>query len=188
MDGFFGSNGISDRRHTTYAVVVYLPRHLDSIVAPLREKYDPDFNIVDSHISLVYPFDIGLPLDRLTGIIKKHLERVEPIMIELDSIGDFYPVSPCIYWEVKKNLKLNELHYSLYSCLNLPLLQKVYVPHVTVAKEISNHRLVLVKDRIAAYLTREKFKAARVDLITPLAGQKWVSVGAFALRNISFLT
>jgi len=187
MDNFFSSNGISDRRHTTYAVVVYLPQHLDAIVAPLREKYDPDFNIVGSHITLVYPFDTGLPLDRLTSIIKKQLERIEPITIELDSIGDFYPVSPCIYWEVKKNPKLNELHFSLYSCLSLPLLQKVYVPHVTVAKEISNHRLVLVKDRIAAYLTPEKFKATRVDLITPLAGQKWISVSTFALRDLSFL-
>ena len=112
---------------------------------------------------------------------------MEPITIELESIGDFYPIAPCVYWEVKKNPKLNELHYSLYSCLSLPLLQKAYVPHVTVAKEISNHRLVLVKDRIAAYLTSENFKATRVDLITPLAGKKWVSVGSFPLGNLGFL-
>ena len=188
MEGIFGSNRISDRRHTTYAVIVYLPQHLDAVVAPLREKYDPDFNIVSSHITVVYPFETGLPLDRLTGLIKTQLARIDPITVELDSIGDFYPVSPCIYWEVKKNPKLNELHYSLYSCLGLPLLKKVYVPHVTVAKEISNHRLVLIKDRIAAYLASEKFDVNRVDLITPLGGQKWVSVGTFPLGNLGFLT
>jgi 2'-5' RNA ligase len=169
--------------HTRYAVVVFLPQHLDEIIAPLRERYDPIYNLVASHITLVFPFESDRPLDELTGLIRAETARHEVIPVELESIGDFYPHSPIIYWRVRKNEALNELYYRLYSCLGLPLPYKQYQPHVTVAREISNHRVMLVKDKIVSYLPHERFIADKVDLITPLSGNRWVSVRTFPLAG-----
>ncbi len=173
-----------ERRQDRYAVVVFLPRHLDEMIVPLREKYDPIYNLVASHITLVFPFESTMPLDELTGIIKAETERQPSLLIELNSIGDFYPRFPVIYWYVKENAHLTRLYFRLYSRLGLPVPHKHFLPHVTVAREISNHRVMLVKEKIVSYLPSEKFFAQKVDLITSLSGNRWVSVRTFPLNGL----
>ncbi|UCC44642.1 MAG: 2'-5' RNA ligase family protein [Candidatus Zixiibacteriota bacterium] len=164
-----------------WAVAIFLPRELDSIIAPLRERFDPDYDICASHITIVFPFESTLTLDELSQIIGDEVSRMEAVEIELELIDDFYPDSPVIYWSVKNNESLNVLHKRLYSRLDLPLPVKRYIPHVTVAREISHHRVMLVKERIVPYLSEEKFPVRSIDLISPVASHKWVSVRSFSL-------
>jgi 2'-5' RNA ligase len=175
---------LQEKRQMRYAVIIFLPQYLDEIIAPLREKYDPIYNLVAAHISLVFPFESDRPLDELTGVIRAETSKVKSFFIELDSIGDLYPHIPVIYWQVKQNEDLSNLYYRLYSRLNIPLPYKQYLPHVTVAREISTHRVVLVKEKIVSYLPHEKFLAEKIDLITPLSGNRWVSVRTFPLSEL----
>ncbi|MEW6411109.1 MAG: 2'-5' RNA ligase family protein [Candidatus Zixiibacteriota bacterium] len=186
MDRIFEYGGaLGERRRNRYAVVILLPQALHEIVAPLRERFDPLYNLVAPHITVVFPFETNLPLDELAGLIKTETDGQKSFQIQLDSIGDFYPGSPTIYWNVLKNDHLTELYYRLYSRLGIPLAQKLYQPHVTVAREISEHRLVLVKEQIASYLPREKFFASSLDLMTPLVNERWVSVRTFPFKGFS---
>lgn len=178
---FFDDKSNPERRHNQFAAVIFLPSELDQIVSPLREKYDPTYNALRSHLTLVFPFSTSRSLPWLVDAIREPLEKKKPIKIELESIGDFYPDSPYIYWSVKRNDALCELYYSLHSSLDLPLKHKRYIPHVTVAGEISLHRVMPVKDNIALHLPRESFVANAVELLTPIGDMKWVSV-----RTISF--
>ena len=162
-----------------YAVVIFVPAQLERFVAPLRERFDPDYNLVAAHVSLVYPFMTQAQVEDLSTIVSEEVSRLGPLRLHMGSIGDFYPRAPVIYWEVKKCEELNHLHKRLYARLDLPLPHRDFVPHLTVAKEISNHRVVLVKDQIASYLPDESFEVKAVDLIAPLAGYRWVSVRTF---------
>lgn len=186
MDAYYSyfPQNLQERRLSRYAVVIFLPPHLDEIIAPLREKYDPIYNLVASHITLVFPFESGRSLDEMAGIIKAETDCLATTLIELDSIGDYYPQFPVIYWKIKRNNDLNNLYYRLYSALGLPLPYKEYQPHVTVAREISHHRVMFVKDKIVSYLPTEKFFAQKIDLIAPMAGNKWVSVRTFSLSRL----
>ncbi len=177
-------HSLEERRQNRYAIVIFLPPHLDEIIAPLRKKYDPIYNLVAAHLTLVFPFESGRSLDELVRVIKAETDRQVSTLIELESIGDYYPRFPVIYWKVKPNNDLNSLYYRLYSCLGLPVPYKEYQPHITVAREISHHRVMLVKDNIASYLPGEEFFAQRVDLITPMMGNKWVSVRTFPLAGL----
>lgn len=177
-------HNLEERRQNRYAVVIFLPPYLDEIIAPLREKYDPIYNLVASHITLVFPFESGMSLDEMAGIIKAETDRQVSTLIELDSIGDYYPQFPVIYWKVKQNNDLNNLYYRLYSGLGLSLPYKEYQPHVTVAREISHYRVMFVKDRIVSYLPTEKFFAQKIDLIAPMMGNKWVSIRTFSLSGL----
>ncbi|MDF1546046.1 MAG: hypothetical protein P1R58_13210, partial [bacterium] len=78
---------------------------------------------------------------------------------------------------------LKKLYYDLTVGLGIPLPFAEYVPHVTLAREISNHRVMLVKENICAYLCREQFTAEAIDLITPLADNQWVSVRTFSFHG-----
>lgn len=184
MDHFsFIPQNVAERRQNSYCVVAFLPADLDELIQPLREKFDPLHNQVPSHLTLVFPFESRLPLNELAALIKSVTDYVISLPIELQSIGDFYPESPVIYWEARPNPQLVDL----YRQLNEKLEQKVplgeFRPHITIAREISQHRVMLVKDRIAGYLSEERFHVTRLDLISPVHGLRWVSVRTFPLSG-----
>ena len=179
----FSRSGYEESGQRQYAVVIYLPRPLEEIIAPLRERFDPEYNLISAHISLVFPFESARTLDELSEIVRAETEQLESLKIQLGSIGDFYPVAPIIFWHVKKSDVLLRLHKQLYARLGLPLPYKEFVPHVTVAKEISQHRVVLVKDEIASYLPDESFDVKALDLVSPVADDHWVSVRTFPVAS-----
>jgi 2'-5' RNA ligase len=183
MQSEFDSGKIQGPPKNIYAVVIFLPQDLDDLIFPLRQKFDPLYNKVPGHITIMFPFESNLMLNELSGIIKHELELIRPIEIELESIGDFYPRSPTIYWEVNECAPIRQLYQNLHNRLDLPVPFENFVPHVTVAREISAHRVLLVKERIVPYLPTEKFTAETIDLIVPLANEKWVSVRSFALSD-----
>lgn len=176
---------VTERRHHTYAVVILLPAELDDLIMPLRERYDPLYNLVPAHITLVFPFESRAPLDELAIAVKSETDRYRPIPIQLHSIGDFYPQSPVIYWAVRPNPPLRDLYVRLNKGLGRPNPDQEWVPHVTVAREISNHRVVFVKEKIVPYLPDEEFLATSVDLISPIQNNRWVSVRSFRLAAMS---
>jgi 2'-5' RNA ligase len=175
--------GDLEREHdpNRYAVVIFLPRPLDRVVANLREQFDPDYNIIASHVTLVFPFEADRSLEEISHVIRRETVTCEPFKIELSSIDDFYPVSPIIYWKVKKNPIIVELYKNIYTGLDLALPFKQIIPHVTVAKEISLHRVMLVKEKIVYYLSDEIFEVDAIDLVSPVADENWVSVRTFSL-------
>ncbi|MGH8015228.1 MAG: 2'-5' RNA ligase family protein [Candidatus Zixiibacteriota bacterium] len=180
-------NSISEKNSgsvkSTYAVVIFLPAHLDELIYPLRQKFDPLYNKVPGHITIVFPFETPLSLNDLSTALKHELKDIRPIEIELESIGDFYPVSPTIYWKIKSCEPVQMLYHTLHSKLDLPIPFKQFTPHVTIAREISTHRVMLVKERIVPYLPSEKFIAQSIDLVVPIAYEKWVSVRTFSLSK-----
>ena len=184
MENFFTFDGaLEDRRRNKYAVVIFLPPALNEAAAPLREQFDPLYNLVASHITLVFPFVTNRPIEELAGVIKSEADKQQSFLIQLDTVGDFYPKAPIIYWNVKENAHLYELYYRLYSGMGVPIPYKHFTPHVTIAREISDHRVMIVKEKIASYLPREKFYAGSIDLITPLVNERWVSVRTFPLKG-----
>ena len=176
-------NESQNQRKRTYAVVVLLPQHLDELIYPIREKFDPDYNRVPGHVTVVFPFDSKSSFNELSALLSYQLQNVQPFEIELDSIGDFYPHSPIIYWQVKPCEVLQKLYRNLHAQLELPIPFSNYLPHVTVAKEISSHRVMLVKERIVACLPQGKFKVLSLDLIIPIVGDRWVSARTFSLEH-----
>lgn len=183
MPGEFSTEKIEIPSESTYAIVIFLPSQLDELIYPIRQKFDPLYNKVPGHITVVFPFETIRTLNELSVIIKQELEAIRPINIELESIGDFYPVSPTIYWKINACEPMQYLYHNLHSKLELAIPFKSFIPHVTVAREISSHRVMLVKERIVPYLPNEKFIAHTVDLIVPIAYEKWVSVRSFPLSK-----
>ncbi|HKK20644.1 MAG TPA: 2'-5' RNA ligase family protein [candidate division Zixibacteria bacterium] len=183
MDNPHPLDTIRERRHQQYAMIIFLPQPLDAVIAPLRARFDPIYNLVSSHITVVFPFETMMPIEEIASTVGAEIQKQPRIHIELDSIGDFYPKSPIIYWKIKKNNELCELYYRLYARLGVPIPHKIYEPHVTVAREISDHRVMIVKEKIVSYLPNEKFRAGSIDLVTPLVNEKWVSVRTFSLSE-----
>lgn len=179
----FSSGDIEERRSKhEYAVVIYLPPPLEQIVTPLRAKFDPDYDLVAAHLSLVFPWKTERSIEEISAELSRETSQWESFTVELGTIGDFYPQVPIIYWEVENADTINRLYRRLYHCLDQALPFKDLIPHVTVAKEISPHRVMLVKDHIASYVRKEIFPVTAIDLISPVADRHWVSVRTFPIK------
>ncbi len=183
MNYSYSSTSDIENAHRQYAVLIYLPDPLERFVAPLRERFDPDYDMVSAHITLVFPWQTAVPLAELSAILASEVRQLSPVTLQLESVGDFYPEAPIIYWRVGPNDTLNRLYRELYARLDLPLPFKELIPHVTVAKEISPHRVMLVKDQIASYLPKESFEMTAVDLVSPVADHHWASVRTFPVTG-----
>lgn len=179
----YNSEDLESVSPNRYAIVIPLPEALDQLIAPIREKYDPDHGVIGSHISLVFPFQTTKTIDDVSRVVRRVTELSSPLQVELDSIADFYPSFPLIYWCVKRTPQIDELYKGLYAGLDLALPHKQFTPHVTVAREISPHRVVMIKEKIVPYLGKESFSSDTVELVSPTVTRQWVSVRSFAFKG-----
>ncbi len=166
-----------------YAVVAFLPSDLDATVSPIRSKFDPLVGAIGAHVTVVFPFGSEAPLEELSGVLRDAIEGIHAVPINLTTIGDFYPDAPVIYWAVEDNNRLKELYFRLYARLEMPIPRKNYIPHVTLAREISDSRLLQVKDEIITSLPTESFLIEALELITLLPNREWITVRKFSLGD-----
>lgn len=182
MGYFFHNPHLVDRRNSQFCIVIFLPTELNDIIKPIREKYDPSYNEIDPHVTLVFPFETNKPLNEVVSIIQREIDKLSVFDINLSTVEDFYPEFPIIYWLVEQSEELKKLYFEITNSLELTIPHEKYVPHVTVAQEISTHRKMLVKENIIPYLPVESFFAESIDLISPMVDNRWVSVRTFSLK------
>jgi len=171
-----------NKGYPKYGIVIFLPEELQTLVRPIRERFDPDYSLIAPNLALVAPFASDMALDDVSQVIAEEVGRTVAPTIELSSIGDYYPTYPLIFWKLVPNPIIDRLYKNLYRSLDLALPYRQFSPHVTVAREISMHRVMLVKEKIYPYLPEESFRATTVDLIAPVAQERWVSVRTFRFR------
>ena len=163
------------------AVVSFLPPSINDIVARLREKYDPDYAIVAPHISIVSPFETDRSVTEVADIVASEIQKQEVMDLKFDTLLDYYPSCPLICWGLKMNESLTRLYMGLHTALDIPLPYKEFQPHLAIGREISEHRLIFVKEKIAPYLPQETIHLEEIDLVAPIARNNWVSVRTFFL-------
>lgn len=167
------------------AIVAFLPDPLKAVVAKLREKYDPDYAVVAPHLSIVSPFETERSVTEVADIVGNVVQNQPVMELQFDTLDDYYPVSPQICWSLKANESLTRLYIGLHTALDIPLPYKEFHPHLMIAREISQHRLIFVKEKIAPYLPDETLTVEEVDLVAPIAGDNWVSVRTFFLSDLN---
>jgi 2'-5' RNA ligase len=170
------------KKPTDFGVAIFLPGYIETLVRPVREKYDPEYSLIAGNITLVSPFRTERALEEVSRTVASVVSGHKVLDIELEGIEDLYPEYPLIVWRLRSNPVIDRLYKRLYTSLDLALPYKHFYPHVTVAREISPHRLMLVKEKIYPYLPHESFQATAIDLVSPVAGDHWVSVRTFSLR------
>lgn len=175
------SPGLESKPAKQFAVVIFLPAEIEMAIAPMREKYDPDINLIAGHLSLVLPFSTAMTLPQVSGLIRESIDTVGAFDVTLETVGDLYPTFPIISWTVQHSPKLHELYLKLHASLQLPLAYKGFFPHVALAKEISEHRVVMIKEKLLEQLHEITFTPSAVDLISPVADGRWLSVRTFVL-------
>lgn len=104
-------------------------------IQKLRQQYDPLYQLIPPHITLVFPFESNILSKELNKHIKLAIAKLKPFPIHLQGITetqDFY-----LFLNVKKgNDLIIELHDQLYTGILSSYLNREYSysPHLTVGK------------------------------------------------------
>lgn len=113
------------------AVVYFLNTDLSKI-DDFRERYDPNWNIINSHITLVSPLD-GIPEDQLCELISSVVNSVRSFPIRLSGLTKSF--DDYLFLLVKEGDKsIIALHDKLYSGILTPYLRGniLFTPHITL--------------------------------------------------------
>lgn len=117
------------------AIVIFPQFNNVRLINEIREKYDPLFNYIAPHITLVFPFESNIPTNELIKYIKQSLVGVEKFSLAMSGItgsSDGY-----IFLDVKKgNDKIIEMHDKLYEGLLKEHHNRFipYFPHLTLGR------------------------------------------------------
>jgi hypothetical protein len=68
-----------------YCLVYYLQEHIDQI-NKIRIKYDPTYNLVDPHVTLIYPLPSSIGKNNITNHVTEILKKWTPIDIQFGGL------------------------------------------------------------------------------------------------------
>lgn len=111
---------------------VYFPNTDSSKIDDFRKKYDPNWNTINSHITLVSPLD-DIPEDQLCGLIGSIVNCVRSFPIRLSGLTKSF--DNYLFLLVKEGDKsIIALHDKLYSGILAPYLRGdiLFIPHITL--------------------------------------------------------
>ncbi|MBS4537642.1 2'-5' RNA ligase family protein [Clostridium sp. D2Q-11] len=115
------------------SIIIFVDFPNVEIIQEIRKKYDPLYECIRPHITLLFPFESDITSGELKNHMENVLDDIEPFNITLRDItgaGDNY-----LFLNLKKgNDEIIELHDRLYSGILEKYLYKrlTYIPHITV--------------------------------------------------------
>lgn len=104
-------------------------------IEELREKYDPLYNCIKPHITVVFPFESDIKTEELEKHVRQAMKNIKPFKLKLKGITG--TIDNYLFLNVKEgNDIIIEIHDKLYTgVLKEFLYRKVtYTPHITVGK------------------------------------------------------
>lgn len=110
-------------------------------IEELREKYDPLYNCIGPHITIVFPFESDIKKDELEVHVRQTLKDIKPFKLKLRYVTG--STENYLFLNTKEgNDRIIEMHDKLYTgILEEFLCRKItYVPHITVGKIEDNEK------------------------------------------------
>lgn len=158
-------------------VVLLVPQPLATEVDGIRRALgDGSRERVPPHITLVAPVNVAeRDLPRAFTIVRTAASTIAPLTMRLGPVASFAPVNPVAYLQVGGEPQVLEaLERLRASCLQGPL-ERVpthpFVPHVTVADELSEARLDASVALLDGWSVETTFDRAHV--LAELPGRIW---------------
>lgn len=131
-----------------FYALVYFPKMHSSKIDAFRKKYDPKWNVIPPHITLVFPFS-DVPENLILEHVKKVTQEARPFPIHLRGLQKVE--NELIFLLVKDGRdEIIHIHDQLYSRIFASLEQEyVFEPHITIG-EVSSTEIDKVLEEAEA--------------------------------------
>lgn len=168
-------------------VVLLVPQPLATQIDGLRRALGDDaLGRIPPHVTLVPPVNVAegdLPV--AFAAVRSAAVATNPLELSVGPVGTFLPVNPVAYLKVGGvEDQLAGLVALRRGCLSGPLdrpQDHEFVPHVTIASELTPSRLESVGDALADF--RANVTVDRVHVLAEQPGRVWVPIADMPLGS-----
>lgn len=142
--------------------ILIFPEFEDEKIQELRKQYDPLWEKIPPHITLVFPFASELTVSRLHHHIEKILKNFPPFTVTLSDLS--FEADGYIYLNVTEGAaEIRQLHDQLYQGILMSFLHPTlsYIPHVTVGRYLEERE---VRARLADFDAEFTFQVQQIAM------------------------
>lgn len=119
-------------------IIIYPSKDIQEEVNNYRKRYDPEYALIQPHITLKTKFDADKKLlDILTDELSELTKNIVPFNINIKKVSSFQPVSNKIFFKIEPNEDLEALHSSLYEGVLPKEKFTTFAPHITIAQNLN---------------------------------------------------
>lgn len=185
-------NGATQPVRPWYGIVVVPPPEVVALVRSLQAHVDASRSDPVPHITLKLPFQVRTRLADVRARVGEVVAATPPITVTLRGVGGFPgPYTPAVYATVQPNRRLHSLHSRLVRALIgvadnvLPYTEELelkhYVPHITLASDLSRAEYRRVMNRLRGYQLEGRFQIEEVELSRRGVRRRWSRVEVLPL-------
>ncbi|HEX7276325.1 MAG TPA: 2'-5' RNA ligase family protein [Acidimicrobiales bacterium] len=165
---------------TRVGVVLLVPPPIDREIDALRRAVgDGTYGRVPAHLTLVPPVNVNDDrFDDALALLRQAAGAIRPFRVGLGGPATFLPDNPVLYLPVVAGA--DEVHAARDRVFRDPLARPLtwpFVPHVTVADEISPARIVAAQEALSAFHVDIDFD--RIHLLEEGPGRVWGPIADF---------
>jgi len=132
-----------------YGIALFPSKALQESVNSYRKRYDTHYALIPPHITVKEPFELrDNELDHFIDQLDKVRKGIGPVHVVVNRIRSFQPVNNVIYLRVDDDPALTELHERLHGSDFPDTKSYNFVPHITIAQDLSDIEHVDIYDRL----------------------------------------
>jgi len=147
-----------------YHALVHYPEIKTEKIEAFRKKYDPTYNLIRAHITILFPIPPKISKKSLSEHIQEALTNWEPFKIEIEGFTKSWD-----HWLFlilrEGNENIINLHDDLYMGILIPFLRKdiEYIPHVGLGQFIKESEKYSLKNPTDVIFDENKYKVALAE-------------------------
>ena len=170
----------------SYAVVSYIPGRLGNLIDSLRRRFDPGLAAWLAHVTVLSPRPLPESLEISLEAVRQQSASFEPFDVTISHVESFWPVSGVVYLGISDGAdRLAQLHDSLNAGPLAYTEPHSYVPHVTIAQELSllekNTVMEEVRLEWARYAAESSFHVESLFLVKKTPENRWIDLAPIPL-------
>ena len=133
----------------TYAMVAYLDGPLAHLVNDLRAELNPEYAGKAAHVTVLPPRELTISEEAAVEEARSQCAGWEPFEMEIGPVRTFLPVSGVAYLSLARGAdQMQRLHAALNRGFVACHEPHPYVPHITIAQEMTEARTQEVIGRV----------------------------------------
>ena len=158
------------------SVVAFPSKKLQDLANTYRKRYDSHYTKITPYITLKEPFDVEeSQIEEISNKIKSIADQYGPLEIHASKVSSFFPATNVIYFKIELTEQLQKIHEDLYNKINIGKPKHVFIPHITIARDLTETEHDDIFPQLRMIGINEKEEIDRIHLIYQLEDGSWTT-------------
>ncbi|SFA42932.1 2'-5' RNA ligase [Parageobacillus thermantarcticus] len=165
-----------------YGIALFPSKRIQDFANSYRKRYDSHYALIPPHLTLKKPFEADdKQIQEMVKELHKIAAETDVIPLKVTKFSSFYPASNVIYLKVEPNETLQRLHERLHSGIFTGNPEYVFVPHITIGRDLPNAEYADVYGQLRMQHVHFEETVDRFHLLYQLENGSWTVYETFHL-------